>query len=52
MMTEQEQALLHMIRTHDDPAVALKIAMETIISFLEQPESCQAQALVGVQESA
>ena len=51
-MTENEQELLYIIRSHDDPALALQIAMETIISFLEQPESYREQALVGVPEPA
>ena len=40
-MTEHELELLYIIRTHDDPATALKVATETIISFLERPESCR-----------
>jgi hypothetical protein len=51
-MTDQEQELLHIIRSHDDTSLAIKIALETIISFLEQPESFQEPYLVGVQEPA
>lgn len=39
---EQEQELLYIIRSHDDPAYALKTAVEIIIAFLkssEQPET-------------
>ena len=54
MMTrqEQEQELLYIIRSHDDPALALQIAMQVIISVLEQPESCQEPCHVGVQALA
>ena len=40
-MTDYEKELLYIIRTHDDPEQALEIAINTIISFLEQPESCR-----------
>lgn len=38
-MTDYEQELLYIIRSHDDPEQALEIAIQTIISFLELPES-------------
>lgn len=40
-MTDYEQELLYIIRSHDDPEQALEIAIKTIISFLELPESFQ-----------
>ena len=40
-MTDHEKELLYIIRTHDDPEQALEIAVQTIISFLEQHEPFQ-----------
>ena len=46
MMTDKELELLYIISNHDDPEQALKIAIKTIIEFLEQPESYQAPFVV------
>lgn len=40
-MTDHEQELLYIIRNHDNPEKALEIALEIIISFLEQSEPSQ-----------
>jgi hypothetical protein len=45
-MTEHEKELLYIIQNHDDPEVALEIAMQTIIEFLEQLEPSQEPSLV------
>jgi hypothetical protein len=45
-MTENELELLNIIRTQDNPEEALKIAIHTIIDFLELPESSQVPFVV------
>lgn len=42
-MTRNELELLNMIREHDNPEIALETALEIIISYLEQHESCDEQ---------
>lgn len=42
-MTRNELELLNMIRSHDNPEIALETALEIIISYLEQCESCDEQ---------
>lgn len=38
-MTENENELINMIRNHKHPEKALITAIETILNFLEQPQS-------------
>ena len=40
-MTDHELELLYIIRNHENPEKALEIAIQTIIEFLRQSESCQ-----------
>ena len=40
-MSNKEIELIDIICNDKNPIEALKIAIETIIDFLEQPESCQ-----------
>lgn len=51
-MTENEKELLYIIRNHDNPEQALNIAVQTIISFLEQHGSSQEPSVADVQVSA
>lgn len=40
-MTDNEHELLNLIRNHDDPGTAFKIAMDIMIDFLAQREAPQ-----------
>lgn len=42
-MTQNQQTLITLVRESTDPTKALLIAIETISSFLAQPESLKAQ---------
>lgn len=48
-MTDYEQELLYIIRSHDNPEHALEVAMKTLIEFLEQQKSCQEPSAVYSQ---
>ena len=43
-MTENEIKLINLIRENDNPDEAIVTAVNTILSFLEQPESFGVQA--------
>ena len=43
-MSENEKELLRMIRESENPELALLIAVNTILAYLSQPESFEAQA--------
>ena len=43
-MSENEKELLRMIRESDGPEDALENAVRTILAYLSQPESFEAQA--------
>lgn len=49
-MTENETALLDMVRNHNNPEQALLVAIEVIIDFLTHPESTELKSSVEVQE--
>lgn len=51
-MEENELKLLDMIRAHENPECALLIAIQTIISYLEQHESSLTPSSVDFQELA
>ena len=51
-MTNNEKELLNIIRQHLNHEMAIEIAINTILDFLEQHESYQEQAVVCSQESA
>lgn len=51
-MTEKEIRLVNIIEEKDDSELALKIAIEVILHFLEQPKSSEEQAPVGLREHA
>ena len=51
-MTENEKELIKIIRENDNPEQALVTAVETILSYLKQHESFEAQAAVVLQELA
>ena len=38
-MTDNEKELLNIIRNHDDPEQAVKIALDLMIAFLEMREA-------------
>ena len=40
-MTDKEKELIGLIRESDDPEQAIVTAVEIILSFLKQHESCQ-----------
>ena len=40
-MTKNERELLNMIRSHEDPEKALRIALDLLIIFLEKHEEPQ-----------
>lgn len=40
-MTDNEHELLNIIRTHDNPDAALRIAIDLMIDFLAQREALQ-----------
>ena len=43
-MTDNEKQLISMIREIDDPEDAMETAVRTILAYLSQPESFEAQA--------
>ena len=51
-MSQKEMELIDIICNDKDPIEALMIAIETIIDFLEQPESCQVPSPAYSQEPA
>lgn len=51
-MTDYEIELLNIIRTHDNPEQALEIALQIIIEFLKQSESCPEPSVACRRESA
>ena len=51
-MTNNEKELIRIIRENDNPEQAMLIAVETILSFLEQHESCQEPNLACLQVQA
>lgn len=51
-MTNNEKELLQIIREHDNPTIAVEIAIKTILDFLAQDEPSQEQLAVYSQESA
>ena len=51
-MSQKEIELIDIICNDQNPAEAMIIAIKTIIDFLEQPESCQAQDPVSSREPA
>ena len=52
IMTDNEKELLNIINSHDDPAQALEIAIQTISAYLEQHESYQESSAVRFQALA
>ena len=48
-MTDNERELIKLIRENDNPEQALITAVNTIICYLEQHESSEVQAPVGLQ---
>ena len=51
-MLDNEMELINIIRTHDNPTLAIEIAIKTILEFLEQHESFEEQAPVVLRELA
>lgn len=51
-MIENEQELLNIIRSHNNPQQAVSIAIEVILDFLMQDESSQERPVVCFQELA
>lgn len=51
-MTDNEKELLNIINSHDDPKLALEIAIQTISIYLEQHESYQEPSVVRSQALA
>ena len=51
-MTTNELELVGIIRNHEDPQQAIRIAIDTIILFLEQHGSSQEPNAVALQERA
>ena len=49
-MTENEKALIKLIRENDKPEQALMTATVIIMGFLKQHESSEEQVAVGLQE--
>jgi hypothetical protein len=49
-MTENEKTLINLIRENDNPKQALTTAIDTILCFLMQQKSFEAQAVVVPQE--
>ena len=48
-MTENEKALINLIRENDNPQQALTMAVDIIILFLKQQKSFEEQAVVVPQ---
>ena len=51
-MTDHELELLYIIRTHENPEKALKIALDLMIDFLEKHEALQDTSSEHPRESA
>jgi hypothetical protein len=51
-MTENEKQLLKLIRENDNPEQALTVAVNTILSFLEQHESYPKPSVACLQGQA
>ena len=51
-MTDYEQELLYIIRSHDNPEYALEVAIQTIINFLQQHEPSREPSVYCSQELA
>lgn len=49
-MSENELALINMIRENDNPALALMTASIIIMGYLKQHVSSEEQAAVGLRE--
>ena len=49
-MTENERELINLIRENDNPEKALLTAVETILLYLKQNGSFQAQVVADLQE--
>lgn len=50
-MTDNEKELLRIIRENDNPVAAMMTAATIILGFLQQLESSEGQASVGLRES-
>ena len=50
MMTENQNELISIIKSSDNPDLALQIATEIILNYLKQPLSSQEQDSVGLRE--
>ena len=51
-MTANEKELLNLIRTHENPEQALEIAIELLITFLDEREAPQYTSLAPPRVSA
>lgn len=51
-MTEKEIRLINIIHDQDNPELALRVAIEIISNFLEQPKSFEEQVPVVLPELA
>lgn len=51
-MTDNERELLNMIRNHPNPEAALKGALDIIVAYLAQHESCQGPSSAVLPVSA
>ena len=51
-MSNNEMELINFIRENDNPEQAVLIAIETILSFLEQHESSQVPSVACLQGQA
>lgn len=51
-MTDNEKELLNIIRTHDNPEQAVKIALDLIVDFLRKHEEPQDTSSERPRESA
>ena len=51
-MTEKEIRLINIINEKDNSEIALQIAIEVILHYLEQQKSSEEQAPVGLRELA
>ena len=50
-MTDNETALLNLIRNNDNPEQALLVAVEVIVGFLNHPEASELKSSVASPES-
>ena len=51
-MTDNEKKLLDLIRDHDNPEIALVIALTLICSYLAQPQSSATPSVADFREFA